>query len=800
MLRNYLKIAWRNLVKSPTYSLINILGLAAGMAVTITIGLWVYDEITYDDYFGNSDEIAQVFQSQTFNGTVGTGPAIPRPLEFELKNNYKDYFKYIVMCTWTNGRYLRVGDVTINKTGNYIQPEGPVMLDLKILKGELTGLKDTKSIMLSESTAEALFGNEDPMGQIVKVNNVSDVKVTAVYEDIPFNNHFNDSDYFLPWDLALQEQQWMKDSQDQWGNNSFQLFVQVAENQSVKEVSDKIAKAKYDAAGEDFHPYNPTLQLLPLKDVYLRSKFENGVQVGGRIEYVWLFGTIGLFVLILACINFMNLSTARSEKRAKEVGIRKAVGSFKSQLVNQFLSESFLVVLLSYVVAIVLVLLFIQPFNELVDKKMSFPWLSLPFWAISMLFILVTSLLSGSYPALYLSSFQPVKVLKGTFKVGKMASLPRTVLVVVQFTISVALIIGTMLVMHQINYTKNRPVGYNKEGMIQIPVMSSEFDGKYDFMRNQFLASGAVDEMSGSSSPTTNIWSNRSGFVWDGKPEGFQEDLAWTEVTTEYAKSLGLKVIMGRDFSREMSTDSNAILVNKTFCKYIGVENPVGMFLRDDDDEDPGPPLQIIGVVDDMIAQSPFEPVKQAVYVFDRYGNVSYYNLRLNPEKSAHDNLAIIEDVFKEQFPNLPFEYKFIDEEYAEKFSTEERIGNGAMVFTILAIFISCLGLFGLASFVAEQRTKEIGIRKVLGASVPTLWALLSKEFVILVGISLVIAVPLAAWFMSGWLDKYTYRANMAWWIFAAAGMGAILITLVTVSFQAIRAATMDPVKSLRSE
>ncbi len=800
MLRNYLKIAWRNLIKSPTYSLINVLGLAAGMAVTIIIGLWVYDELTYDEYFENNEKIAQIYQSQTFNGNVGTGPAIPRPLEFELKNKYKDYFRYIVMCTWTNSRYLRAGDVTINKTGNYIQPEGPEMLNLKISKGELNGLKDTRSIMLSESAAQALFGEGDPLGQIVKVNNVSDVKVTAIYEDIPFNNHFNDSDYFLPWDLALQEQQWMKDSQDQWGNNSFQLFVQVADNQAVSEVSDKIARAKYDAAGEDFHQYNPTLQLIPLKDVYLRSKFENGVQVGGRIEYVWLFGTIGLFVLILACINFMNLSTARSEKRAKEVGIRKSVGSFKSQLVNQFLSESFLVVLLSYVMAIVFVLVFLQPFNDLVDKEMSFPWLSLSFWVVSVVFILITSLLSGSYPALYLSSFQPVKVLKGTFKAGKMASLPRKVLVVAQFTISVALIIGTMLVMHQINYTKSRPVGYDKEGMIQIPVMSSEFEGKYDFMRTQFLSSGAVEEMSGSSSPTTNIWSNRSGFLWDGKPEGFQEDLAWTSVTTEYAKSLGLKVIMGRDFSREMASDSNAMLVNKTFCKYIGVENPVGMFLRDDNEEDPGPPLQIIGVVDDMIAQSPFEPVKQGVYVFDRYDNISFYNLRLNPEKSASDNLAVIERVFKEQFPALPFEYKFIDEEYGEKFSAEERIGNGAMVFTILAIFISCLGLFGLASFVAEQRTKEIGIRKVLGASVPTLWALLSKEFVLLVGISLLIAVPLAAWFMSGWLDKYTYRANMAWWIFVAAGLGAIFITLVTVSFQAIRAATMDPVKSLRSE
>jgi ABC-type antimicrobial peptide transport system permease subunit len=800
MLKNYIKIAWRNLVKNPTYSFINVFGLALGMAVTILIGLWVHGELTYDGQFANKENIALFYQSQTFNERIGTGPAIPRPLEFELRNNYDVYFKHIIMSTWTNSRYLRAGDITINKNGNYMQPEAPEMFDVKVISGVQDGLEDINSVMLSASSAKALFGDRDPLGQIVKVNNTSDMKVTAVYEDFPFNSSLSGIDYLMPWDKYVTENEWVKNSKDSWGNNSFQLFVQVADNQTVEGVSEVIAKAKYKAAGEDFHPYNPVLRLLPMKDWYLRNQFKNGVQTGGRVQLVWLFGTIGVFVLFLACINFMNLSTARSEKRAKEVGIRKSIGSQRKQLVNQFLSESFLVVSLAFVVAVILVLVFLQPFNDLADKRLGFPWLNLQFWLTCLSFIAFTALISGSYPALYLSGFQPVKVLKGTFKAGRLAALPRKVLVVTQFTISIALIIGTSLVMRQINYTKDRPVGYDREGLIQLPVMSSEFEGKAEFMRTQFLSSGAAVEMSTSSSPTTAIYSNRSGFVWDDKPEGFQEDFAWTEVSPDFVNSLGMKVIAGRDFSRDMSTDSSAVLVNKSFVEYIGKENVVGMLLRDDVDEDPNPPLKIIGVVDDILVQSPYEPVKQAVYAFDVYDNANFYNIRLNPEKSAKENLTIIEGVFKEHFPNLPFEYQFIDEEFAAKFALEERISSLARVFTILAILISCLGLFGLASFVAEQRTKEIGVRKVLGASVTNLWAMLSKDFVVLVSISMLLAAPLAWYGMEAFLDRYTYRTNQAWWIFALAGAGAILITLFTVSFQAIKAALMNPVKSLRSE
>lgn len=799
MFKNYLKIAWRNLLKNKGYSVINIGGLALGMAVTLIIGLWMYDELSYNSYFEKQDRIAQVYQSQTFNGNVGTGPAIPRPLESALRDGYSDNFKHLMMSSWTTDSYIKYKDNSISRPGNYMQAMAPEFLDLKIRKGEKDGLREINSIMLSQSTADALFGPEDPIGKIVKVSNEFDLNVTAVYEDIPFNNTFNDTDYIIPWDHYVANRDWVKQAEENWGNNSFQMFVQITDNANMERVSQTIRNVKKDL-NEDTAEYNPQIFLHPMSDWYLRGNFEQGVQVGGRIKYVWLFGIIGAFVLLLACINFMNLSTARSEKRAKEVGIRKSIGSQKGQLINQFLSESFLVVLFAFIVAVAIVVLSLNGFNELAKKEIAFPWGVPNFWLISIVFILFTALLAGSYPALYLSSFRPVDVLKGTFKAGKYSGLPRKILVVLQFTVSVAFIIGTVIVMQQINHAKNRPIGYDREGLIQIPTFSQDFSGKTDLMREQFLNSGAAVAMATSSSPTTRIWSNRSGYTWEGKPDGFQEDFAWTEVSPEYASTLNLKIVQGRDFSRDMASDSLGILINETAVKYMGLENPVGTIIRDEDEEDPDPPMKIIGVVEDVIAQSPYEPVKQGWYVYDRYDNFSYYTLRLNPNQSAAQSLSTIERVFKDNFPAIPFQYDFVDDEYAEKFAAEQRIGTLSGIFTALAILISCLGLFGLTSFVAEQRTKEIGVRKVLGATVFNVWNMLSKDFLKLVVISCFIAVPIAYYVMNGWLQEYPYRVILKWWIFALAMIGAFGVTVLTVSFQAIKAAKQNPVKSLRTE
>ncbi|MEX0288245.1 MAG: ABC transporter permease [Flavobacteriaceae bacterium] len=799
MIKNYLKIGWRNLLKNKAYSIINIGGLALGMAVTLIIGLWVQDELSQNDYFTSKDKIAQVYQSQTFNGETGTGAALPRPLEKALRAEYADNFKYIVMSSWNFDQYLKYKETSISRPGNFMQRDAPELLELNILKGEKDGLREINSIMLSKSVADALFGAEDPIGKVVKVNSEFDMMVTGVYEDLPFNTSFRETEFLIPWDKYVATQEWVKNAEDSWGNNSFQMFVQIADNGNMDGITAKIRDVKKNL-NEDTAEFNPQLFLFPMEDWYLRGNFENGKQVGGRIKYVWLFGIIGAFVLLLACINFMNLSTARSEKRAKEVGIRKSIGSQRGQLIYQFLSESFLVVLFAYFLAIIIVLLSLNGFNELARKEMEFPWADFSFWGASIVFILFTALLAGSYPALYLSSFKPVEVLKGTFRAGKYSGTPRKILVVLQFTVSVAFIIGTVIVMQQINYAKNRPIGYDKEGLVQVPVMSEDFSGKYELMRNEFLNSNAIIEMSSSSSPTTRIWSNRSGWTWEGKPEGFQEDFAWTAVSPEYAKSLNLKIVQGRDFSREFATDSNAVLLNESAVKYLGISNPVGMLFKDDDEEDPDPPLKVIGVVEDMIAQSPYEPVKQGMYVYDKYDNASYYNMRLNPKQSASQNIAIIERVFKTHFPDIPFQYDFVDEQYGNKFRSEVRIGRLSAIFTALAILISCLGLFGLTSFVAEQRTKEIGVRKVLGASVFNVWNMLSKDFLKLVILSCFIAVPISYYVMNGWLQDYPYRVIVKWWIFALAMLGALAITILTVSFQAIRAARSNPVDSLRTE
>ncbi len=799
MFKNYIKIAFRNLLKNKVYSLINILGLAIGITATIMIGLWINDEMSYNNHFKNASTIAQVLQNETYNGRTETSEAIARPLEFALKKDYADNFKHILMSSWTQTRYLKYGDINLNFEGNFIQKGAPEMLNLEILAGIKNGIDDQKSIMISETTAKALFKDENPIGKIVRINNTDDLSVSAVYKNIPRNNSFSDLEFLATWDYYVSKRPWVQNSKDSWGNNSFQLFVQINDNTTMDAVTAKIFNVKKRLAPDE-KEFNPEIFLFPMKDWYLKNKFENGAQAGGRIENVWLFGIIGVFVLLLACINFVNLSTARSEKRAIEVGIRKSIGSTRSQLITQFLSESFLIVILSFCIAIGLVLLFLNGFNDLASKQIVFPWLNYQFWLVSLFFIIITSILAGSYPALYLSSFNPVTVLKGTFKAGRFAALPRKILVVTQFTVSVALIIGTMIVINQIDFAKNRPTGYQKDGLVQIPVMSSEFNGKIDLMRNQFITSGAVKEMAGTSSPMTSVWSNRSGYTWDGKPPTLQEEFTHTSVSYEFIETLGLKIIEGRGFSRQFPSDSLAVIINKTAVSYMGIENPIGKYIRDSDTEDPNPPLKIIGVIDDMLIQSPYEAVKPSLYVFDTDDNVSYYNLRLNPNKSIADNLSKIESTFKANFPDLPFIYQFVDEEYGQKFRSEERVANLSKVFTILAIFISCLGLFGLASFVAEQRTKEIGVRKTLGATVGQLWMLLSKDFLKLVFISLIIGSPIAYYMMTKWLQKFTYRTDISWAVFVLAFSGSILITIITVSYQAIKSATTNPVDSLRTE
>jgi putative ABC transport system permease protein len=800
MFKNYLKISWRNLTKNKAHTFINVTGLSVGMAVAILIGLWIWDEISYNKNFQNEDRIVQVWQHQTFNGKVGSQVAMPIPLGTMLREEYtgkgKD-FKYLTLSSWNYEHILAVGDKKLTQTGSYMQPEVTEMLTLNMLKGTRGGLKDPLSILLSQKVATALFGSDDPMNKTIKLDNKQLLKVTGVYEDLPRNSTFNELNIILPWDQYPIAQEWIKRASTQWGNNSFQIFAQLNANADINKVNARIKGLKEknialagDKVGASF---KPVVFLHPMVKWHLYSEFKDGINTGGAIQFVWLFGIIGVFVLLLACINFMNLSTARSEKRAKEVGIRKTVGSLRSQLIGQFFSESLMVTAFAFIFSILLVLLILPWFNQVAGKTVGILWANPLFWVLGLGFALFTGVVAGSYPAFYLSSFQPVKVLKGTFKAGRFAALPRKILVVLQFFVSATLIICTIIVFRQVQFTKNRPVGYDRTGLVQISLKSEDIHKSFAAVRNDLLQSGAILELAESNSPLTSVNSNNSGLNWRGKAPDLQDDFGTIYITPEFGKVANWKVVEGRDFSRAYVSDTTAMILNESAAKFMNFKHAVGEVVEW------GKKYKVIGVVKDMVMSSPYEPVKPSIFVIsnDIEGTM---NLRLNPKMSTHDAMAKIEAVFKQYDPGSPFEYKFTDDEYANKFANEERVGKLAGFFTLLAIFISCMGLFGMASFMAEQRIKEIGVRKVLGASVFNLWRLMSTDFVILVSISLLIAIPMAYYLMQGWLQDYKYRAELSWWIFGLTAVGAIVITVLTVSYQSIKAALANPVKSLKTE
>jgi putative ABC transport system permease protein len=786
MIKNYFKIAWRNTIKNKFSSLLNIGGLAVGMAIAMLIGLWIRDEVPYDQYHHNYESIGQIMTSQTSNGQTVTFGSTVVPLSNELRTKYGNSIK-LTALTSGGAHILAAGEIKISQQGLWAEADFPAMLSLVMIKGSYSSFKDPSSVLLSTSTATALFGSTDPINKLIRVDNNTDLKVTGIYEDLPNNTTLNGTMFILPWNNAANF--WSKQPAA-WDNHGCQLYVQLNPHADFNKVSAQI--------GNITKPYNKamneTIQLFPMSKWHLYSEFQNGKSVGGRIQFVRLFGIIGFFVLLLACINFMNLSTARSEKKAKETGIRKAIGSLRSQLIGQFLSESILVVFLAFILTIVLVWLTIPYFNHIAGKQVSMPWGSPSFWLFALGFTFFTGLLSGSYPAFYLSGFKPIKVLNGTFKVGRFAAVPRKILVVVQFTVSIILIIGTIVIFRQIQFARNRPVGYTREGLITIEMNTPQIYGHYEVLRNELIQTGAVENMAESSNATTQIYAYNTGFEWEGKAPGFNPTFANVFVSIDFGKTIGWKIIEGRDFSRSYPTDSGAFILNESAVKLSGIKNPIGKTIHWF-----GKDHIVTGVVKDMIMESPYQQTIATVFQM-KPDWVKYITVRVNPQMPMREALNKIEAIFKKYNPGSPFEYKFIDDEYSRKFSDEQRVGSLATTFAVLAIFISCLGLFGMASFIAEQRVKEIGVRKVLGATVFNLWQLLSKEFVVLVVISLLIAAPVAYYFMHNWLQNYQYRTEIAWWIFVLTALGAITITLATVSYQSIKAALANPVKSLRTE
>jgi ABC-type antimicrobial peptide transport system permease subunit len=805
MFFNHIKVAWRNLVKTKGYAAINIGGLSVGLAITLLISLWLWDELSYNKYHKNYDQVAQIMNVGNFNGQRFAANSVQLPLEKVLRTTYGNQFKHIVLSRYPQDEVLTVGDTKVKQSGRFMQEGAPELLSLDMLQGTRGGLHDPSSIFLSASAAKTLFGDKDPMEQTVRISNKLSVKVTGVYKDIPHNSEFSDMHFIASWELLNLMLPWMKEAETSWGNTSFLLYVQIADNRNFKSVTAAIKNAIRDNTSEDERRFNTEPVLYPMSRWHLYSEWKDGVNTGGRIQFVWLFGIIGAFVLLLACINFMNLSTARSEKRAREVGVRKAIGSGRSHLIHQFLTESFLVVVIGYALALLLVTLLLPAFNELADKRMNMPWANLNFWWASAVFVLFTSFVSGSYPAFYLSSFHPVKVLKGAFRAGKWSAVPRKILVVVQFTVSVALIIGTIMVYRQVMHAKDRPIGYDRNGLIAIPVRSDAVMRNFETFSNRLKQEGVVTEIASSSSPLTAVWANYGDVKWKGKDPNKIQAFGVIWVSHDYGKTVGWEFKEGRDFSRTYKLDSvspqspkdpvYSMVVNEAAVKYMNLNKPLGEIV-----EIGGYKLQIIGVIKDMLMESPFDPVRQTIYMVNCNEAASVIHARFAPTISIAQGLAKTEKVFKQLVPSLPFEYQFADSEYAMKFASEERIGKIAGVFASLAIFISCLGLFGLASFVAEKRTKEIGIRKILGATVYNLWQMLSVDFVVLIVISCGIAVPLSYYFLDRWLQQYEYRTTISWWVFVVATAGALILTLLTVSFHAIKAAVSNPVKSLRSE
>ena len=794
MFKHIVKVAWRNFARNKVYSSINILGLSMGMAIALLIGLWIHDELSFNKYHKNYDRLAQVMSHTTANHEVFTYPYNPSPMGDELRSNYGEDFKTVVLSSFTEHPVLRYLDKKIVQTGDFMEPGAPDLLSLDMVEGSGQSLNDPTSILLSASTARAYFGEEDPLGKILTVDEKTEAKVTGIYKDIPYNSDFKDLAFVAPGKMYLTRHPEVRDNKTPWAINNDQVFVVLADNADLDKVSSHIRDVRMrHMPPEAAKARKPQVFLHPMSRWHLYSEFKNGVNTGGRIQFVWLFGIIGLFVLLLACINFMNLSTARSEMRSKEVGVRKTIGSLRIQLILQYLSESILSALLAFLLSVLWIWLILPGFNELADKRLEILWGDPLFWGYCLVFCLFTGLGAGLYPAFYLSSFKPVRVLKGVFRSGRNAALPRKILVVLQFTVSVVLIIGTIVVFRQIKYASDRPVGYDWDGLISINA-NSDILNNFEVMRNELKRSGSIVDMAKATSPTTDYYADGGAFNWQGKDPTMSVDFAINMVSMQYGKTVGWQIKEGRDFSTDFPSDSSAVILNESAIDFMGLKDPVGQTI-----EWTGKPYKIVGVIKDIIYESPYRQVKPCVF-FTTGFTTHVIAVRINTHIGTTRALEQVGRVFSTYDQGHPFAYTFVDETYAQKFNNERRIGKLAGMFSVLAIFISCLGLFGMASFTAERRIKEISVRKVLGASVFLLWRLLSRDFVILVCFALLLAIPLSYFLMSRWLEGYTYRAGISWWIFATAAVGALAITLLTVSYHILRAATTNPTKSLRTE
>jgi putative ABC transport system permease protein len=762
------------------------------MAAAILILLWIQDELSYDNFHTNKDRIYEVWNRVPMDGMISSWNSVSALTAHALEKDVPEVER-AVRVSWDSKFLMSVADKKIIKTGYIVDTGFLQMFSFPMLKGNpSTALNDMHSLILTEKTAKSLFGDEDAIGKIVKNQDKENFTVTGILKDLPGNSRFN-FEFLLPWSFI----KYGEGKDLGWGDNSTSTYVMLNQNTTYAAASPKIKvlKQKYS---DEAKTMKWELYLYPLSRWRLYSSFTNGVEDnGGRSTFVKLFGIIAAFILLIACINFMNLSTARSEKRAKEVGIRKVVGAQKSSLISQFIGESVFIAFLAGIAAIIIVQLSLPAYNQLTSKNLFLNFESIYTWIAFAGFILLTGLLAGSYPAFFLSSFKPVKVLKGTFKKTNSAITPRKVLVVLQFTFATILIICTIIIKQQIDYARNRATGYNKDNIVY-HFMTGDIPKNYALIKNELLSAGIAKSITKTNSPLTERWSNGWGQGWEGKSPNDNTSFDRYLADEGLGATAGLQFIQGRDFDlKQFPTDSTGLIINESSLKEMKFKNPLGKKVFD-----LGIEWHIVGVVKDFILTSPYEPTRPILIcgAKSKFMTFNVMQIKLNGNNATDKNLAKAAAIFKKYNPEYPFEYKFVDEAYAQKFDNEQRQGVLAALFAGLTILISCLGLFGLATYMAENRIKEIGVRKVLGASVSGITALLSKDFVKLVIISFVIAAPLSYWAMYKWLQDYEYRVSIHWWVFGIACVLSVTIAILTVSYQAIKAALANPVKSLRTE
>lgn len=787
MIKNYLKIAFRNLKKNKGFTAINIIGLAIGMAAAMLIMLWVKSEMTFDRFYPKTKQLYIVGNKAIWSGKLEVWFSTPNIMAPAIKTEFPEV-KNVTRLNNADNFLLTVGEKKINGgAGIFADSTFMEMFNLPIIAGNANeALKGTNDIILTESLARDLFESNDVVGKSIKVDSVDVFTVSAVIADIPSNSFLDKTKYILPWRYYEK----IGKADDNWNNNSIATYIEVEENANIESLQQNfkgLIKRHAESTQDNL--------IKPIAETWLYGKYENGQVVGGRIEIVRIFILIAGFILLIACINFMNISTAQSEKRAKEVGVRKVVGAKKSALISQFLTESILMAFISGILAVLLVLVSLPAYSKLVDRTLTIEFGDPYFWIALLSFILITGLLAGSYPALFLSSFKPIKVLKGKLHQMSGKISVRKVLVVTQFSIAVILIISTLVIRQQIQHAEDREVGYNKERLIYISDIG-EIAKKSNAIKQSLIHNGIASSVTRTMSPLTKNYSTGNGFDWEGKPLDNTTLFNRATADDKIVATAGFTLVSGRDFDlQQFSTDSSACILNETAAKIMGFEDPIGKVVKD-----LGRDWHIIGVIKDFVQQSPFDPIKPLVIEGANGLWTSTTHIKFNQNLSTAEALKKTEQIYKEFNPEYPFDYKFIDAEYAMKFDESQKTGMLATLFAGLTIFISCLGLFGLAAFMAESRTKEIGVRKVLGASVFSVTKMLSKEFIILVGIACLIAFPFAYWAMSQYLSSYAYRISISWEIFVITAVLAIAITILTVSYQSIKAALANPVDSLRDE